>query len=88
MLIQSCINKQINELILSKVNTKQNTINIERIKLKLIKINWSTELITADSNDYEITEYDWLLGRILTAFWRNIVLIIDISKIKKNTLRK
>ena len=39
MLIQSCQNKQINVLLLSKMNVKWTASNIEKIKMKLSTIN-------------------------------------------------
>ena len=88
MLMQSYIDKQIDSLLLSKVNTKQNTKNTEIIQSKLLRLSKNIKIITADSKDYNLTNYDWLPGGILNAFQGNIVSMINSTKIIIDQLSK
>ena len=62
MLIQSCKNKQIDAMIISESNAKQNTINKEKTYRKLKELYRNIKIEFANSNDYEITDSDWLPG--------------------------
>jgi len=77
ILVQSCKNKQINAMIISEPDGKWNTINKERIYQKLIELHSNIKIEFSDSNDYEITDSDWLPGRIMIAFWNNIISLIN-----------
>ena len=58
------------------------------MKRKLLALNRNLELITADSSNHELTDSDWLLGRVLTGFWGTCTSTLDISKTIKDKLRK
>ena len=88
MIKQKCYKIQIDRLIMSEVNTKQTSQNRERIKEKLALLNRNIELIVANSNDYDLTDSEWLPSGILNVFWRLIVLIIDWKKIEVDKIRK
>ena len=52
----------------------------KKIKAKLALLNRNIELIVANSNDHDLTDDEWLSGRILNVFWRPIILVIDNTK--------
>ena len=45
-------------------------------------------MIVADSNDHDLTDSEWLSSRILNAFWRLIISIIDHTKIEVDKIGK
>ena len=81
MFIKFCKDKSIDGTIISEVNTKWTTLNIERMKRKLIVLNRNIEMITTDSSDYNLTDYEWLPEGLMTAFWGPIVSVLDTTKI-------
>ena len=74
MFIKFCKDKSIDGTIISEVNTKWTTLNIE--------------MITADSSDHNLTDYEWLPGGLMTAFWGLIVSVINTTKIIIDKIRK
>ena len=73
---------------MSKVNIKWTTSNIERMKRKLIVLNRNIEMITTDSSNHDLTNYEWLPGGLMTAFWGPIVSVLDTTKITINKIGK
>ena len=88
MLIQSCKNKQINVMIISEPNAKQNTINKERIHWKLRELHRNIKIEFADSNNHKITNLDQLPGKIMMAFQNNIISLINQEKMVIDKLGK
>ena len=52
------------------------------------KINRNTELIFADSKDYQAIKNDWLPGGMLTAIWGEVIGAMDKNSIVINKIRK
>ena len=53
MLLHSCKKKQIDRVIISKVNTKWSTSNIQRKERKFKSLNQNAETVVADSGDHK-----------------------------------
>ena len=58
------------------------------MKQKIRKLNKNIEIVFTDSKDPSITNNEWLLGRIITSYWGNIVELIDKQTITIDKLGK
>ena len=56
------------------------------MRSKLVRLNRNIKLITANTKDYDLIEYDWLPGGIMNGFWGNIVSMINRTKTTKDEL--
>ena len=66
--------------LLSKVNTKWITQNIDKMKYRLKLLGRSLELIITNSKSWNTTKQDYLQRGLMSTIWDNIALIIDITK--------
>ena len=66
--------------LLSKVNIKQTTRNIDKMKYKLKPLRRSLELIVTNSKSWNTIKSNYLRERLMNAIQGNIVLIIDTTK--------
>ena len=88
MLIDICLKYKIDAMILSKTNAKQTSSNYEKIINKLRSLYRNIQLIIADSTDHELTDTDWLPGRLLIGIQENSASIIDTTIIYIDKLAK
>ena len=71
---------------ITETNTKQTAKSTDIIKSKFKDLGRSLELIVAESKTYNITESNWLQGRLLNVSCRKIPTLLQKNNMKINNL--
>jgi hypothetical protein len=73
---------QLDVILMNETNTKWNAVNVSRIEKKMRSIDRENCTFTADSQEWKMTNSDYLPGGVMSVFFSKCSPLIDRKKVK------
>ena len=87
MLLNGCNKYNIDIMLLNKMNIKWNVLNQDRMERKLKVLGCEVFIVIADSTLWNIMNYDWLPGGLITAVRGKAKSLTKENQVEKGCLR-